>query len=228
MNKIKVDVTLNHGLYSSSDFREYNQEICLYSFVKSRRTKRIYLMASARKKKMLSLVYIIVLPAWLLLMLLLPIKWYFIILLWMFVSFFFSLLMYILNKKTRKSLQFFPLMILDPQKETITFLRKKTLAYLQILSSKETYRFSEIVKSQVLLTFVLRNNSNGPMILRYQSGSSILILCTKKSSGEEENHMIFAAIAGQGINNRVAELLNKLAGIPIERKFGSILDPRRS
>lgn len=228
MSKIKVDVTLNHGLYSFSDFREYNQEICLYSFVKSRRTERIYLMASRRKKKMLSLVYIIVLPVWLLLMLLLPIKWYFSVLLWIFASFFFSLFMYTLNKKTRKSLQFFPLMILDPLKETITFLRKKKLAYLQILSSKETYRFSEILKSQVLLTFVLRNSSNGPMILRYQDGSSILILYTKNSSGEEEPHMIFAAIAGQGINNRIAELLNKFAGIPIERKFGSILDPRRS
>ena len=136
MSKIKVDVTLNHGLYTFSDFREYGQEICLYSFVKSRRTERIYLMATTRKKKMLSLVYVIVLPVWLVMVLFLPIKWYWAVLLWVFASSLFTLLMYTLNKKTRKSLQFFPLMILDPRKETITFLRRKKLAYLQIPGNK--------------------------------------------------------------------------------------------
>lgn len=193
----------------------------MYSFCRSAKSRKIYLMVTRRTKAVQNLAYIAGSLVFLGLMIFFPLRWYWLILLWMFFS---GLCCAVIRReiaRSRRRVQLHPPMVIDPFRRTITFYRRRNLSCFQIKSEKQTFRFDEIGKIKILHTYSLRNTPQD--YYRVDCAIDALVFSTRKPDGSWCDHLIFVSF-GEYPCNRIAGLLNEFAPIPVERRSGKWSD----
>lgn len=104
-------------------------------------------------------------------------------------------------------MQKYPVMILDTEKKTVSFFRKRRLAYIQINGNRQTFRFTDISKVELVATYRVKNG-NGYM---YSGLYWALQLYTQQTP-----HLLLLSLSGRNIQKKIGKLIAQKAQVPFE------------
>ncbi len=137
----------------------------------------------------------------------LPIPIYLRILLWVIFSTIVIAMNIVVFKKKFAGMQKYPVMILDTEKKTVSFFRKRRLAYIQINGNRQTFRFTDISKVELVATYRVKNG-NGYM---YSGLYWALQLYTQQTP-----HLLLLSLSGRNIQKKIGKLIAQKAQVPFE------------
>ena len=225
MADIKLNVKLNRGLYSKESYAETQRLMSCYVLVESKCSGKIYLVTAKSVKALLNWSDVVFSLLWYLLIMPIPINKWICFLLATVVAVVMMMGLRVQRKKYLKKCQFHPLMVFDPQKQTISFYRFKDVAFFQMSGKVQKFKFSDIVRTQLQHTYRLIN-PNGENVSIYCRGC-VFNIFTRDTVGDPVQNMIFATYDGGGICKKIAMLLKDHGNIPIDNQYGSGLDQYR-
>lgn len=216
-----LEVDLNHPIDDRVDAYFQIRLLAMYSFCRSAKSRKIYLMVTRRTKVVQNSAYFAGSLVFLGLVFFFPLQWYWLILFWVIFS---GLFLTVIRReivKSRRQVQLHPPMVIDPVRRTITFYRRRDLSCFQIKGEKQTFRFDEIGKIKILHTYSLRNAPQD--YYRVDCAIDALMFSTPEPDGSWRDHLIFVSF-GEYPCNRIAALLNEFTPIPVERLGGKWSD----
>ena len=215
-----LKIKLNRSLYSEEDFDDMERLMSTYSLCPSKRSGKIFLIATQCKKNTWwYCIYAFIIPLCIGFIMLIPINKWICLLLGIAAASAFVGGLSVMHRKTLKKLQFHPLMVFDPQKRTISFYRFKNVSFFQMSGRFLKFKFNEIMKMQLLSSFKVFNSDGSDKSFRMRCCA--LSIFTKDADGNPVQNMIFATCDGSVICKKIANLLKEHGNIPIDNQYGS-------
>jgi len=225
MSKIKLNIKLNRAIHSREEFEEMQRLMSAYALVTSKRSGKILLVLSKYSKASLHWSDIAFSLLWFALIMPIPISKWICFPLATVATVIMIAGLSALRKRYRKKCQFHPLMVFDPQKQTISFYRFKDVAFFQMSGKVQKFKFSDIVRTQLQHAYRLIN-PNGEDVSIYCRGC-VFNIFTRDTVGNPVQNMIFATYDGGGICKKIANLLKNYGNIPFDVQYGSAADQYR-
>ena len=226
MSTIKLNVKLNRGLYSRDDFVGMQRVMGSYVLCKSKRSYKTFLIIPRNNKtKCWYYSNIAVCLICICFMLLMPLNKILCFLLGFAVSTIMIIGSIIQRKNFLKKFQFHPLMVLNPQKQVISFYRFKDISFFQTVKKVEEFNFRDIIKVQLLYPYRIMNPDGSDVSIYCQA--CVLSIFTRSIDDTPIQNMIFATYDGAPICKKIANLLKEHAKISIDIQHGSVIDQYR-
>ena len=225
MADIKLNVKLNRGLYSREACTETQRLMSCYVLAESKHSGKTYLVTARSMKVSLPWSDVVFSLLWYLLIMPIPLNKLICFLLATVGAVGMAIGLRVQRKRYLKKCQFHPLMVFDPQKQTISFYRFKDVAFFQMSGKVQKFKFSDIVRTQLQHTYRLIN-PNGEDVSIYCRGC-VFNIFTRDTVGNQVQNMIFATYDGGGICKKIANLLKEYGNIPIDVQRGSGMDQYR-